>query len=46
MIHTEPRPDNKYYSEDEYKYTKFDYLYLSISAVSVVYILYLIVTGH
>ena len=45
MMHTEPRPYNKYYFEYEYKLTKLDYFSLFIAAVSMVYILYLIVTG-
>ena len=46
MIHTEPRPYNKYYFEDEYKLSKLDYFCLSIAALSMAYILCLIVTGH
>ena len=45
MIHTESRPYNKYYFEDEYKLTKLDYFSLFIAAASMAYILYLIVTG-
>ena len=46
MIHTESRPYNKYYFEDEYKLSKLDYFCLSIAALSMAYIVGLIVTGH
>lgn len=45
MIHTESRPYNKYYFEDEYNLTKLDYVNLTIGVLSILYILYLIVTG-
>lgn len=45
MIHTESRPYNKYYFEDEDKLTKLDYFCLFIAALSMAYILYLFVTG-
>lgn len=45
MIHTDYKPYNKYYFEDEYKYTKLDYVNLAIGILSLLYILYLIVTG-
>ena len=46
MIHTESKPYNKYYFEDENKLTKLDYVNLTIGVLSMAYILYLIVTGN